>query len=566
MNRRILWMLPIGGAAALAATALASSGDGPTLTNVPTANTKAAGYAPSHKLSPELMQVIVAQGSTPLENPSGITRFYGYQNDVVSADDPLLPQMVPTVAVANEAQKTEPDKNTYLVFKRGLKGADSQYDYGSHFVFQGHELAAKIAGVPQGYLTRINLDGDSSHRVTLIATQDSNGIPLPVIDGSTWDPFAQKLLFSWEGNAVTGGGIWQSNLDVPARVDDLTASIGRGGFEGIQNDSAGNIWIVEDIGGANKATVPATVPPTTSPARRPNSFVYRFVPTNPADLTKGKLQALQVLRPDGSGPITFESQLPLNSPDQVALHTYGSSFETRWVTVHDTAVDPAGSFDANAAAKAAHATPFKRPENGVFRPGSHFKEFYFDETGDTNATSPENPTAGGWGSIMKLTQASPTANSGRLSLFYYSAASTAGIDNIQFLARDSLIAVQDMGDTLHAQTKSLDSGFVWDVGVNYSKPNAPAPLRWLAEGRDPSATIDSAAGGFGKNDGDNEITGVHVSDGDPTVSGILGAKTPQLFESSKWRWFWTQQHGDNMTWEVLPVLRGDGQGGQEDNR
>ena len=39
---------------------------------------------------------------------------------------------------------------------------------------------------------------------------------------------------------------------------------------------------------------------------------------------------------------------------------------------------------------AAHGTPFKRPENGVFRPGTAFREFFFDETGDTNATSPEN--------------------------------------------------------------------------------------------------------------------------------------------------------------------------------
>jgi hypothetical protein len=113
------------------------------------------------------------------------------------------------------------------------------------------------------------------------------------------------------------------------------------------------------------------------------------------------------------------------------------------VTVHDTATAPAGSFDANAAAKAAHATPFKRPENGVFRPGTSFREFYFDETGDTSATSPENATSGGWGSIMKLTQASPTAESGKLTLFYSSKQATAGLDNVQFLARDSLAAVAE---------------------------------------------------------------------------------------------------------------------------
>jgi len=43
---------------------------------------------------------------------------------------------------------------------------------------------------------------------------------------------------------------------------------------------------------------------------------------------------------------------------------------------------------------------------------------------------------------------------------------------------------------------------------------------------------------------------VHVSDGDPSVDGILGAKAPALFSNKSWRWFYTQQHGDNDTWEV----------------
>ncbi|HKA18590.1 MAG TPA: hypothetical protein VKN18_09740 [Blastocatellia bacterium] len=50
---------------------------------------------------------------------------------------------------------------------------------------------------------------------------------------------------------------------------------------------------------------------------------------------------------------------------------------------------------------------------------------------------------------------------------------------------------------------------------------------------------------------DNEITGFHVSNGDPTVQGLLGAQSPRLF-SSGWRVFYTGQHGDNITWEILP--------------
>jgi hypothetical protein len=486
----------------------------------------------------------------PLENPEGIIGWYGYENDAPSPDNAALPQMAPgTRPPITEAQKTEPDKNVYLVLK-GQKGADPAYDYGTHFLFQGHELAARnAAGKHLGYVTRINLDADTQHRVTLMATQDVTGTPLETIDGSTWDPFAQRLLFTTESaNAPT----YAATATFPSQVEDVSGALGRGGYEGIQNDSDGNLWIVEDIGGATK-------PGTT--ARIPNSFVYRYVPGRPGDLHDGKLQVLQVLN-DAGQPVTLESQTPLCAPDQVALRTYGKSFDTRWVTVHDTAVQGNAPFNANLAAKAAHGTPFKRPENGVFRPGAAFREFFFDETGDTNATSPENGgtatsvcRAGGWTSIFKLVQRDPSADQGKLSLFFEGTMAVAGLDNVQFLSRDLLLGVEDAGDTLHTQRNALDSGFVFDVTADYSD-SRNQPVRWLAEGRDPSAAIDSVNGGFGKNDGDNEITGVHVSDGDPSVRGILGAKLPNVFHDG-WRWFWSQQHGENPAWEVVPASRRD---------
>ncbi|HEY5986196.1 MAG TPA: alkaline phosphatase PhoX [Streptosporangiaceae bacterium] len=515
----------------LAGAGAASSLDGPALSNVPTANTKSDGYAPASRLSPGLTQIAVAQGSAKLENPSALTSYHGYDNDVLNAAG--QPQMLPVPAAVTEAHKTEPDKNTYLVFNHGLNGADPSYDYGAHFLFQGHEGGAGGAG----YITRINLDADAAHRVTLLATTDANGQPIATIDGSTWDPWARRLLLTTENeNAPT----YAATPGFPSTVTDVSGALGRGGYEGVQNDSAGNVWIVEDIGGALKAG-------TT--AKRPNSFVYRYVPAKPGDLRNGKLQALQVLN-DSGDPITFDSEAALNNPDQVALHTYGRSFKTRWVTVHDTAVQGDAPFDANLAAEAAQATPFKRPENGLFQPGTGFTTFYFDETGDTNATSPENASAGGWGSVMKLTQKNPSASTGKLTMFYKSDEAHSGFDNVAFLSRTVVTFVEDAGDTLHSQRNALDSGYSFDTTVDYSNPSNQ-PVRWLAEGRDASATIDSANGGFGKNDGDNEITGVHVSDGDPGVGGILGAKVPNL--GSAWRWFYTQQHGDNTTYEVTPA-------------
>ena len=535
MKRR-MWALTaaVGAAVTIGGTltgiGLASEPDSPALTSVPTANTKSDGYAPASRLSPELRQVVVAQGSTKLENPSALTSYYGYYNDVLNAAG--QPQMLPLPGALTEAQKSEPDKNTYLVFRHGLPGADPGYDYGTHFLFQGHELG--VAGA--SYITRINLDADAAHRVTLLATKDANGQPIAGIDGSTWDPWAKRLLFTTENqNAPT----YAATPGFPSVVTDVSGALGRGGYEGVQNDSAGNIWIIEDIGGVSK-------PGTT--AKRPNSFVYRYVPATPGDLQNGKLEALQVLNSSGD-PITFESQASLNSPDQLALHTYGNTFQTRWVTVHDTATDGTAPFNANLAAKAAHATPFKRPENGQFQPGSGFKNFFFDETGDTNATSAENDSSGGWGSIMKLTQRGPSADTGKLTMFYKSDQAHSGFDNVAFLSQNAITFVEDAGDTLHTQRNALDSGYVFDTSTDYSN-SANQPVRWLAQGRDPSATIDSAFGGFGKNEGDNEITGVHVSNGDPTVHGILGAQVPDLTDSH-WRWFYTQQHGNNPTYEVL---------------
>ena len=245
-----------------------------------------------------------------------------------------------------------------------------------------------------------------------------------------------------------------------------------------------------------------------------------------------------MLRRDGT-PITA-SQLSANPAAQeiTDLHSYGRTSATTWVTVHD------GNevFDATAGAAAAGATPFKRPENGVFRPGSRFGDFYFTETGDTSSAS---SLPGAYGAVFRLSQASPTASKGTLSAVVLGDEAHTGFDNIQFAARDQLLVVEDAGDLLHGQRNALDSGYLIDLGGDRGRPGI---TRWLAEGRDASALYDATTSP-GYNDGDNEITGIHVSDGDASTGGLLGARTPRPFDGT-WRMFWTQQHGDNVTWEV----------------
>lgn len=496
------------------------------LTSVPSANPKAPGIVAPNLLSAQLRDALVAQGANEVENPTDYATQYGY-----NGDGPF----VPLPGTTTEATKTEPDKNTYLVL-RGQRGADPAYDYGTHFLFQGHETGKG------GYITRVNLDADGPHKVTVIATRDVDGKPLPTFDGSVWDPFGRTLVFSAEAGAK--GGLWQTRADFTgtSSARDISGAVGRGGYEGIQFDKAGDLWIVEDVGGPAAGA--------NGKGKQPNSFVYRFVPTHKGDLSRGKLQALAV---DGApNPPDANSQFVAD------LHSYGKPFRTHWVTVHDTAVDGTTPYDANAAAKTKGATPFKRPENGQFRPGTGFGEFYFTETGDTNADSPFNAGKGGWGSVFRLSQRDPRADTGELRLVYTGDEKHAGFDNLSFLGRDQLLVVEDAGDGLHSQRNALDSGYVVDVTHSYA--DGSVPVRFLAEGRDASATIDSALAGTAgfQNEGDNEITGIHVSDGDPSVHGLIGTRVPQPFDG-RWRVFWTQQHGDNFTWEILPSHPGPGE-------
>jgi hypothetical protein len=541
-RRHVAGALAVLAIGAIATVAVAH--DNPALSDAGPANTKVTGISSPDKLSPQLRESSVAQGSTPLENPSAAIGHYGYYSDG---------QMVPAPGALQspghnvEASKSEPDKNTYLVVG-GQHGADASYDYGTHFLYQGHELTGPTGG---SYITRVNLDADAAHRVTKMAEFEADGTtPIPAIDGSTWDPFAQRMLYTTEGGAT--GGVVQATLDYPSTVNALWGVLGQGGYEGIQNDSSGNLYIVEDIGGAVGAT--------STHAKQPNSFLYRFLPYDATDLTQGgKLQVLQLGSLAHAGPIVFhpnQAEADIQSQDVADEHTYGKTFETTWLTIHDTAVTgTATAFNANTLAKAAGGTPFKRPENGQFQPGSRFKTFFFDETGDTNNLSEAGAAHGAFGSIMKLTQ-DPRRNAGTLQLFYLADVAHAGFDNVTFYDRTHLIAVQDMGDTLHAQINALDSAFLFDAVGDYT--HGAQPVKILAEGRDPSATTDSAlftlGAGF-QNEGDNEITGMHLSNGDPTPSGLLGAANPKPF-SHDWRLFFTHQHGDNVTSEIIPAESG----------
>jgi secreted PhoX family phosphatase len=225
------------------------------------------------------------------------------------------------------------------------------------------------------------------------------------------------------------------------------------------------------------------------------------------------------------------------STNQLKLHTPGSSWPVRWITIHDTAVDGIADFNANLAAKNAGATPFKRPENGQFLPGSDFKTFFFDATGDTDATAGNVPALaarGSWGSIFRV-DLDDNLDSGTIAIVVLGDQFHAAFDNLTFADGNVLLAGEDRGDTLHDQLNMLDSVWAFDV----TKKNAQ-DARLMAQGRDPVAAPTGEE--------DNEPTGLHFSDGDASLGGLIGTQPSNPGTS---RLFVTQQHGQNVVWEAL---------------
>ena len=280
--------------AAVATVAVAGSAQALPI-GVPAAN-PAVG-SPPNKIVSSHQLVLRVQGSDPLENPSGAITNYGHLAD---------------------GTPTEPDQNLYLTFPHGLGGPTAGYDYGTHFLFQGHEASGDLA-----YVTRINLDvTDPAHRITLMTPTGADGLThFNELDGSAWDPSTGTNLYTEEDGSE--GGVVEVTPD-GSSVRTLYGEIGRGGYEGIHPNAEGDILLEEDSGGVSVNTDPGN-PASPKVAKQPNSFIYRFLPSDRTDLSKGGvLQALQVRI--GGKPVKFHANDPVGdtfSAAQLALNTPG---------------------------------------------------------------------------------------------------------------------------------------------------------------------------------------------------------------------------------------------------
>jgi hypothetical protein len=501
-------------AALVAAAAHADDGVGQIKTGVSPANQHVG--TPATRIDPDFQLKLIATGTEPLENPSGPITKFG-----------LLSTNVPT----------EPDENLYLVLDHNPGGPTAGFNYGRHFLYQGHEN-----GAPLAYVTRINLDvpRGSPQRITLLTPVNpaTNQTGFGSIDGSTYDPFTNTLLFTQEAGA--NGGVIQLTVDWPVQVNTLHPFLGRAGYEGIHPDDKGNIYLIEDTGGATSST------PALAKGRQPNSFVYRYVPNNPKRIEDGgRLQALQVTV-DGQpivfgGPAAVDADISSNA--QLRLHTPGTSFPIKWVTIHTSNPNDTVPFDANAAAKQAGATPFKRPENMAWLPGADFRTFFFDPTGDTDSVAGDNTflqQRGAYGAIFRVDlrgdgdhDADDRHGEGSISLFFLGDREHNSFDNLAFANGQQLMATEDRGDLLHGELNTLDSVWAFDVRAKSKKP-----IRFIALGRDATSITHLE---------DNEPTGLFVSNGSTSRNRMLG--TEDSLNGA--RGFVTQQHGDNNVYEFV---------------
>ena len=113
----------------------------------------------------------------------------------------------------------------------------------------------------------------------------------PTIDGSTWDPWAQRLLFTTENAEAP---TYRRPRATRRRSRTSPARSAAAATKASRTTRDGNIWIVEDIGGSTKPGTPREAPTASSTAS---------CRAKPSDLTNGKLRSFRSIVADQ--PITF---------------------------------------------------------------------------------------------------------------------------------------------------------------------------------------------------------------------------------------------------------------------
>ena len=384
-----------------------------------------------------------------------------------------------------EAHKTEPDKNTYLV----LSGQQGRRP-GLRLRHATSSTRATRPGSP-GYITRINLDADRDHRVTLhgdAGRQRRRPARVRRLDLGPVRPDA----------AVHGRARLARRRRVaddarprhagrrPARHHRLERLRGHPERLGRQPlDRRGHRRRHDRRARPRSRTRSSTASCRTT--GRPDEGRQA---AGPAGRVARATRASRSSSTTARRPPTSRRRTPSTSTRTATRSTRSGSRSTTRTPTAPTRSTPTRW------RRPTSGTPFKRPENGVFRPGTKFRAFAFTETGDTDIRTEAGSDGGGFGDVQVLEQKSPTADEGRLRLLFQGDAEHASFDNISWLSDRTVAVVEDRGDTFHSQGNgvqptALDSAWAIDANVDHAHSDA-RPVRFIAEGRDASATVDSA--------------------------------------------------------------------------
>ena len=311
--------------------------------------------------------------------------------------------------------------------------------------------------------------------------------------------------------------------DFPSTVDDISGSLGRGGYEGIQNDSDGNLWIVEDIGGAEQVR--------DRPRSGPNSFIYRYVPATPGDLQQR--QAAGAAGAERRRPADHVRRARRRSKTRTRSRcTPTATFKTKWIT------DPRHRRGRQRAVQREHAGEGGAGD-AVQAAGERATSGPARTSVSSSSTRPATPTrpaprttaAGGWGSVFKLTQCDPSADTRHaLAVLQGRRGPHRPRQHRRSCRRTRSPFVEDAGRHAAHRSATRSTRASSSTSNRLLERRRTQPVRWLAEGATPRRRSTPPTAASARTTATTRSPASYVSDGDPGTDGILGAKSPQLFD------------------------------------
>ena len=241
---------------------------------------------------------IVVAGSVCADGFGGINKerfaFKPIDSSANSANwDPAAPWKVPK-GYTQEMVSGETNLNIYTETTFTDNGVEQSNDWhdmntvnetgpeAGRYLYRTHEVRGVASG---GSVSVVDLKTGDTKVIAQDTTYDA-------LDGIRWTPWG-TVLFAEE---VDGGRLFEIELD----ANDLTtavavhdrAAVGRIAHEGIDVDSEGNVYVVDEHRGQTSGCAIGT------PC---GGGIYKFVPNTYGDLSSGDLYALKVTGPDGVG-------------------------------------------------------------------------------------------------------------------------------------------------------------------------------------------------------------------------------------------------------------------------